>query len=81
MSALRAFLAGKDSGIQDGPLRLVARLLERTLSSLPVDLPSLSGIKFPSCQRTRAASDSRQQGVKMGQASKAPGLGAKPLGL
>lgn len=34
----------------------------------PVDLPSLSGIKFPSCQRTRAASDSRQQGVKMGRA-------------
>lgn len=50
--------------------------------SSPVDLPSLSGIKFPSCQRTRAASDSRQQGVKMGWAqgrgarsSRAPGLG------
>lgn len=34
----------------------------------PVDLPSLSGIKFPSCQRTRAASDPRQPAVRMGRA-------------
>lgn len=62
-------MAGEDGGSAGGsPEATDPAARADTFISSPVDLPSLSGIKFPSCQRTRAASDSRQQGVKMGRA-------------